>query len=169
MRSISGSSGRFSGASMTKQSTPSAGIGQLPTIAQLESRRELLGNPLPAGAAGLRRIAADDSRHRDESGAAAGEASPALRGSPLWRRPSGRSPRLRAAKAKRAQAPRPAARAARPRGCVIAPPARPEARRSAPSARRAASARPRPTAPPAPPARTRGWSSDHRRSGRRRP
>jgi hypothetical protein len=35
IRSISGCSGRSSGASMTKQTTPSAGMGQLSTIRSL--------------------------------------------------------------------------------------------------------------------------------------
>jgi hypothetical protein len=57
MLSISGSSGRFAGTSMTKQSTPSAGIGQLPTSTQVEPRGKLLGNALPSAASRLPRIA----------------------------------------------------------------------------------------------------------------
>ena len=122
---------RLSGASMTKQSTPSAGIGQLPDDPQLESCRELLGNPLPVRAAGLRRIAADiagigtkverrQAKHHQHFASRRASARP----QPRSPRPARRS-RARTAPAA-SNARRQAAR------IVIGPPARPTARRSAP-------------------------------------
>ena len=161
-------SGRSSGASITKQTTPSAGIGQLLTIRNLNRAASSSAIRCLSGAAGLRRVAADiagigtkvkrrQAKHHQHFARGRVRLGRRLESARSARRRRGRT------------APAGATRAARRRGSSstgLAPNG--SAKRTMGSARSLCDGAPS-TAPPALPARMRGSSWARRRSGRRCP